>query len=349
MKQNVFTLAELATLIGAKLEGDGDQTVTGIAPLETASATEISFLHNARYRKYLDSTVAAAVILSPTDANYCTRSRLTVSDPYLGFAKVVAAFAEVSQPPAGIHPTAIVSEDCEIDPTASIGPYCVIGKGVRIQKGVVLGSHCAVGDHVSIGENTYFYPHVTIYHDVKIGERTIIHSGVVIGSDGFGLARENNQWYKITHIGSVVIHNDVEVGSNTTIDRGVLANTIVEDGVKLDNQIQIGHNVHIGAHTAIAGCVAIAGSTKIGKYCMIGGGTCIGGHLTISDKTMITGMGMITNSIDEPGVYSSGTGFQKQRDWQKSAVRFRQFDQIVRRLKNLEENYAALSVLREKN
>lgn len=345
MAQKKLTLGEIATHIGAKLEGDSNLPITGIAPLQTASATEISFLHNTRYRKYLTTTAAAAVIISSADTQYCKRDRLIVSDPYLGFAKAATLFCEQLDHPPGIHPTALIGEASQIDPTASIGPYCVIGKNVQIQKGVILTAHCVIGDGVSIDSDSYLYPHTTIYQGVKIGKQVIIHSGAVIGSDGFGLARENNQWVKIPHIGTVVIHDNVEVGASTTIDRGVLpnSNTVIEEGVKLDNQIQIGHNVQIGAHTAIAGCVAIAGSTKIGRYCMIGGGACIGGHLTISDRTIITGMGMITNSIDEPGVYSSGTGFQRQRDWQKSAVRFRQLDQMARKLRNLEEKHVDVS------
>jgi UDP-3-O-[3-hydroxymyristoyl] glucosamine N-acyltransferase len=343
--EKTLTLSEIATLIGAKLEGDGNLMVTGIAPLQTASATEMSFLHNTRYRKHLSTTAAAAVIVSPADAEHCRQNRLIISDPYLGFAKAVAAFYKQPIHASGIHPAAIIGTGSEVDSSASIGPYCVVGNNVRIQKGVVLASHCVIGDNVSIGADSYFYPHVTIYHDVKIGSRVIIHSSAVIGSDGFGLARENNQWVKIPHVGTVIIHDNVEVGASTTIDRGVLpnSNTVIEEGVKLDNQIQIGHNVQIGAHTAIAGCAAIAGSTKIGRYCMIGGGACIGGHLTISDRTIITGMGMITNSIDEPGIYSSGTGFQKQRDWQKSVARFRQLDQMARKLRNLEEKPAGVS------
>ncbi len=337
MQSMQFTLAELAKLIGAELKGDEGRAITGIAPLQTATSSEISFLHNSRYRKYLSSTKAAAVILSPADAKFCQIDALVVRNPYLAFAKAADLFAYRPKHTTGIHPTAIIGENCQIDPTASIGPYCVIGENVTIQKGSIIGAGCIIGNHVSIDENTQLWPRVTLYYGVKIGARVIIHSGVVIGSDGFGLARDNNQWVKIPQIGSVIIHNDVEIGANTTIDRGALGDTVIEEGVKLDNQIQVAHNVHIGAHTAIAGCVGISGSAQIGRHCMIGGGSCIGGHLKIADQVVIAGMAMITNSIEEAGVYASGTGFLKQRDWQKSAVRFRQLDQLARRIKKIEE------------
>lgn len=333
-----FTLAELAERIGATLNGNnGEQIITGVAPLQSATGSEVTFLHNSRYRQYLASTKAAAVIISPADAKFCPIATLVVQNPYLALAKNAALFAYQPQHSEGTHSTAVSGENSYIDPAASIGPYCVIGKHVTIQKGAVIGAGCIIGDHVVVGENTCLWPRVTLYHGVKIGARVIIHSGAVVGSDGFGLARENKEWRKIPQIGSVVIHDDVEIGANTTIDRGALGDTVIEDGVKLDNQIQVAHNVRIGAHTAVAGCVGISGSTEIGRYCMIGGGACIAGHLRIADQVVVAGMAMITNSIDEPGVYASGTGFQKQRDWQKNAVRFRQLDQLARRIKRVEE------------
>lgn len=336
MQQKQFKLADLAKLIGAQLHGDGEQMVAGVAPLQAATSSDISFLHNSRYRQYLSSTKAAAVIVSLADAEFCQSSTLVVDNPYLAFAKSAALFSREPKTQVGIHPTALIEVDCHIDPAVSIGPYCVIGKNVTIQKGAILEAGCIIGNDVSIGENTHLWPRVTVYYGVKIGDRVNIHSGVVLGSDGFGLARENNEWRKIPQIGSVVIQNDVEIGANTTIDRGALGDTIIEEGVKLDNQIQVAHNVQIGAHTAVAGCVGISGSTRIGRYCMIGGGACIAGHLQIADQVVIVGMAMITNSITEPGFYASGTGFQKHHEWRKSAVRFRQLDQLAKRLKKLE-------------
>lgn len=337
MPATSVTLSALAKHINAELHGNGEQTITGIAPLSVATNGQISFLHSPRYRSYLGLTKASAVILSAADQALCQTDTLLVADPYLAFAKAATLFAYHPTNPVGIHPTAVVGENCQIDASASIGPGCVIGKRVVIDPNVVLHPGCIIGDDVSIGTGTQLWARVTLYYGVKIGSQIILHSGVVIGSDGFGLARENNHWYKIPQIGSVVIHNDVEIGANTTIDRGALGDTVIEEGVKLDNQIQIAHNVKIGAHTAIAANVSIAGSTEIGRHCMIGGGGCVGGHLKIVDQVVLLGMAMITNSIAEPGVYGSGTGFQKQRDWRKSAVRFQQLDQLARRLKKLEE------------
>ncbi|MBU1559128.1 MAG: UDP-3-O-(3-hydroxymyristoyl)glucosamine N-acyltransferase, partial [Gammaproteobacteria bacterium] len=188
-----------------------------------------------------------------------------------------------------------------------------------------------------LGDNCRLWPKVTLYYDVQLGHRAIIHSGVVIGSDGFGIAPYQGKWQKVPQLGGVRIGNDVEIGANTTIDRGAIDHTVIEDSVKLDNQIQIAHNVYIGAYTAIAGCVGVAGSATIGKHCLIGGASNINGHITITDGVIVTGMSMVTNSIKEPGIYSSGTGVMENRNWQKNVVRFRQLDKIARQLNCLEE------------
>ena len=206
----------------------------------------------------------------------------------------------------GIHPTAIIGKNCEIEASASIGPYCVIGQGVVI------------------GEKTRLYANVVLYHKVKIGKRCLLHSGVVVGSDGFGNANEKGVWHKIHQLGTVIIGNDVEIGANTTIDRGAIGDTVIGDGVKLDNQIQIGHNVHIGAHTAIAGCTGIAGSTKIGRYCMIGGGVGITGHIEITDGVIISGKSAVGKSITKPGMYASSIPAMPFRTWGRILVRLAQ-------------------------
>lgn len=208
----------------------------------------------------------------------------------------------------------------------------MLGDNVVIGDNIVLGAGCFIGDYSSLDVGCYIWPRVTLYHQVILGKRVIIHSGAVIGSDGFGMVNENGAWRKIPQLGGVTIGDDVEVGANTTIDRGTLENTVIESGVKLDNQIQIAHNVVVGAHTAIAACVGIAGSTRVGKHCMIGGATGISDHLEIADGVMMTGMTMVTQSITQPGIYSSGTGFQDNRTWRKNVARFKQLDEIVRRL-----------------
>lgn len=332
-----LTLAELATRIGAEIFGDADAKVSAVATLEDAQAGQISFLAHPRYRKYLDATQATAVILTNADRNSCPVSSLVVSNPAYAYAQA----AELLHPPvmaaAGIHPSACINADCHIDASVSVAAHCVIEAGARIGVGVSIGAGCYIGENVSIGAHSRIMPNVTLCQDSVIGARAVIHPGAVIGSDGFGLASEQGKWLKVPQLGRVRIGNDVEIGANTTIDRGALNDTVIEDGVKLDNQIQVAHNVHIGAHTAIAGCVGIAGSARIGRGCTIGGGVGIAGHLEIVDDVHLTGMTLVSQSILEPGVYSSGLPAQPNHLWNKSFARLCQIDDMARRIKALEK------------
>ncbi|CAN5323800.1 UDP-3-O-(3-hydroxymyristoyl)glucosamine N-acyltransferase [soil metagenome] len=332
-----LTLADLAKLLGAELRGEETCSITGIASLQSATSSQISFLDNPRYAKYLATTQAAAVILSKQHANDCSCPTLIMENPYLGYAKVASLFEQKPNLPVGIHPTVVVGEGCEIHPSASVGAYCVIGDKVKIGANVVINPGCSIGERCFIGDACHLWSNVVLYHGVNLGQRVILHSGVVVGSDGFGNAQSAQGWHKVPQLGGVIIGNDVEIGANTTVDRGALEDTIIEDGVKLDNQIQIGHNVHIGMYTAIAGCVAIAGSTKIGKRCLIGGGACIAGHLDIADNVVITGMTGIPNSITEPGVYSGGVPPLPNRAWRKNAILFCRLDELNRRVRQLEK------------
>ena len=302
-----YTLAELAAILGAELQGDPSCIITSIATLRNAQTGQITFLDNVRYRKYLAGTQASAVILASPNLTECNTNALIYNNPYLAYSKVATLFECAPTNKVGIHPSAIIGENCEIDATASIGPLSVIGNNVTIGENVNIGAGCVISDRSRIGANSRLWPRVTIYHDVHIGQRVIIHSGVVVGSDGFGFAQDKGVWHKVPQLGGVIIGDDVEIGANTTIDRGALENTIIHEGVKIDNLVQIAHNVSIGAHTAIAGCVGIAGSTSIGKYCAIGGAVGIGGHISITDRVMLTGGTIATQSINEPGIYSSGT------------------------------------------
>lgn len=332
------TLAQIAAYIGADLKGNPDCLISAIAPLQQAEEGQISFLDNKSYRKYLAGTKASAVILSENNITDCSANLLVMQNPYLGYAKTAELFEINAKSHMGIHPSAVIAENCEISSEVSIGAHCVIGKNSIIENGVVIGAGCVIGENTQIGAHSELKANVTLYHGTKIGQRVIIHSGVVIGSDGFGFANDKGIWYKIPQLGNVRIGNDVEIGANTTIDRGALNDTQIDDGVKLDNQIQVGHNVHIGAHTIIAGCVAIAGSVTIGKYCMIGGAAVIAGHLKIADKVIITGMSGVANSIREPGIYSAGTVIQKHKSWLKNSVRITQLDDMARRLHKLEKD-----------
>lgn len=317
--------------------GDGEVRISSIATLEHADATQISFLTNSKYRGKLAETRAGALILGEADADASDLPRIIAANPYAYFARVSALLNPLPEIQPGVHPSAVVGEGARIDPTASIAATAVIGAGAVIGAHCVIGAGCSIGDHVVIGSHARLYPRVVIYHDCVIGDNLIAHSGVVIGADGFGIAMDEGRWIKIPQIGRVVIGDDVEIGANTTLDRGALDDTVIEEGVKLDNQIQIAHNVRIGAHTAIAGCVGIAGSTSIGKYCQIGGSAGILGHLKIADRVVISSFTLIGKSIREAGTYTGIFPFSKMDEWKKNAVQMRHLDEMLNRIKVLEK------------
>lgn len=337
-----ITLTELARRIGARLVGDGNSVISGVATLAGALPGTITFLTNPRYRKHLQATQAGAVILREDDLEFCPTSALVVANPHLAFARAAELFVPAADAAPGIHPTAVVADTARIEPGASIGAHTVIGAGCVIGADVVIGPGCVLEHDVSIGAATRLVANVTIYYGCRIGARGLIHAGAVIGSDGFGFANDRGTWIKVPQLGAVVVGDDVEIGANTSIDRGAIEDTLIEDGVKLDNQIQVAHNVRVGAHTIMAGCVGVAGSAIIGKHCAIGGGAGIVGHLEIADGVTITGMSMVTKSLKEPGVYSSGTPLDHSEQWHKNAVRFKQLDEMARRLKQLEKELEEL-------
>ena len=271
-------LDELAGVIGAELRGDGACEIVNVATLADAGPGELSFLSNRRYREQLASTRASAVILEPRFADECPGNALVMANPYLGYAVAATHLNPRPEHEAGVHATAAVSEQATVAPGACIGPQACIESGASVGEGAYIGPGCVVGAGASIGEGTRLVANVVICHGVRIGARVLMHPGVVIGADGFGIANDRGRWVKVPQLGSVVIGDDVEIGANTTIDRGALGDTIIEQGVQLDNLIQVGHNVHIGACTAIAAGVAIAGSARIGKHCLIGGTAAIAGH-----------------------------------------------------------------------
>lgn len=332
-----YTLAEIATRLGGRVLGDKEVKISQIATLERAQSHQISFLTNSKYRVQLASTQAGAVILSEADCDATELPRIISTNPYAYFAKVSALLNPLPAVEPGIHGSAVVGEGAQIDPTACIAAMAVIGSGAVVGGHTVVGEGCFVGENVVLGCHVRLYPRVVIYHDCVIGDHLIAHSGVVIGSDGFGIAMDEGRWIKIPQIGRVVIGNDVEIGANTTIDRGALDDTVIEEGVKLDNQIQIAHNVRIGAHTAIAGCVGIAGSTTIGKYCQIGGSAGILGHLKIADHVVIASFTLIGKSIREAGSYAAIFPFGKTEEWRKNAVHLRHLDEMAKRIKVLEQ------------
>ncbi|AVH37311.1 UDP-3-O-(3-hydroxymyristoyl)glucosamine N-acyltransferase [Pseudomonas monteilii] len=332
-----MTLGQLAEALGATLKGPEALQITGLATLQEAGPGQLSFLANPQYRKYLDNCQAGAVLLKAADAESFAGNALIVADPYQAYARISHLFDPKPKAVAGIHPSAVVAEDAQVDASASIGPFAVIESGARIGADVSIGAHCFIGARCVVGEGGWLAPRVTLYHDVTIGKRVVIQSGAVIGGEGFGFANEKGIWRKIAQIGGVTIGDDVEIGVNTAVDRGALSDTRIGDGVKLDNQIQIAHNVQIGDHTAMAACVGISGSTRIGKHCMLAGGVGLVGHIDICDNVFVSGMTMVTRSITEPGSYSSGTAMQPLADWRKSAARIRQLDDMAKRLQQLEK------------
>ncbi len=316
-----MTLQELAEQIGAELRGDGSQTVTGVNTLDSAGNSDITFLVNRRYRRFLSITAAAAVILTEKDADDCPVPTLVSNNPYLAYARAASLLQDKPANQPGIAPSAVISDRADIHPQASVMANAVVEDGAHIGAGTVIGPNCVIGRNVRIGDFTRLLANVTVCHDVDIGRRCLIHPGAVIGADGFGLARDGERWVKVPQLGSVHISDDVEIGANTTIDRGALKDTIIEEGVKLDNQIQIAHNVVVGAHTAIAGCTGVAGSSRIGKRCMIGGGVGISGHIEIADDVTVTGMSLVDKSIREPGIYSSSLPARPVREWNRRLAR----------------------------
>lgn len=335
-KAEKYRLAEIVERFGGEIRGNPQTPISQVATLESAGAGHISFLTQGKYRKLLASTRAGAVILSKANSGLTELPRIVCADPYLYFAKVSALFNPPQTVKPGVHKTAVVERGTRIPASASIGAGAYVGRGVKLGRGVVIGPGCHIGDGVEIGAGSRLHARVTIYPGCRLGQRALLHSGAVIGADGFGIAQDHGVWRKIPQLGGVLIGDDVEIGANTCIDRGALDDTVVEDGVKLDNLIQIGHNVQIGAHTAIAGCTGIAGSTRIGKRCMIGGAASIVGHLDIADGVIIHAAAVVTRSIKRAGTYG-GHPAEDSRNWTRNMVRLRHLDSLHERLRNLEQ------------
>ena len=337
-----YTLGDIVERFGGELVGDADVVVRQVAPLSSALSWHISFLSNPKYRRQLQNCKAGAVIMSASERDATDLPHILSDNPHAYFAKVSALLNPRLDEAPGIHPTAIVDQTAIIPASATIGAFAFVGEGVKIGEHAVIGSGCHLGERVEVGDDSLFYPQVVVYHGCVIGKRAILHSGAVIGADGFGLAMENGCWIKVPQIGRVVIGDDVEIGANTTVDRGAMDDSIIEDGVKLDNQIQVAHNVHIGAHTAIAGCVGIAGSAKIGKHCTVGGSGMILGHLEIADWVNISAGTLVTKSIAKAGTYTSVMPFSAHQDWLKNAAHLRHLDKMAEKLSELEKKISEL-------
>ncbi len=317
-------LSEIVGALGGELHGDPDLPITGLAPIESAGNGELAFLSNPKYRQQLAASQAACVIVGPgmKDAALLRGACIVTPDPYLYFARLTQLWRRNGGrgPKAGIHPSAVVDPEAIVDPTASIGPLCVVERGAQI------------------GAHTVLKSRVTVSEDCRIGARCLLHPGVVIGADGFGFAPNAGTWEKIEQLGAVSIGDDVEIGANTCIDRGALNDTVIEDGVKLDNLIQIGHNVRIGRHSALAGCSAVAGSATIGAHCTVGGAGMVLGHLTLADHVHISAASLATRSLLKPGQYSGVFPIDDNASWEKNAATLKQLHNLRDRLRALEKS-----------
>jgi UDP-3-O-[3-hydroxymyristoyl] glucosamine N-acyltransferase len=333
-------LDELSARLGGELIGDPALTISRIGPLETAEADTISFLSNPRYQPQLAASAAGCVIVGPAmrDAAAARGAAIVCADPYLAFARLTQWWAAQSRPAPvpGVHASAVVEEGAHIDASASVGALAHVGAGARVAAGAVVGVHCHLGAGAEVGAGTRLMARVVLAEGCRIGARGIVHSGAVIGADGFGFAPHAGTWEKIEQLGGVWIGDDVEIGANTCIDRGALEDTVLEDGVKLDNLVQIGHNVRIGAHSAFAGCVGVAGSAKIGRHCTAGGGAIILGHLELVDHVHITAATVVTRSILKPGQYSGLFPFDDNAAWEKNAATLRNLHALRERVRALE-------------
>lgn len=342
-------LGKLVERLGGQLIGDAETEVSGIAPLDSADAVHVTFLSNPKLRAQAGRTRAAALILSAADdaalAGTYAGARIVTPNPYAYFARAAQWFEQQRAVPsrAGIHPSASVAADATVADSASIGAHVTVESGAVIADGARIGPGCFIGKRVFIGAGTQLFANVTLYDGCAIGARGIVHAGAVIGADGFGFANDGGVWIKIPQTGRVVIGDDVEIGANTTIDRGALDDTVIEDGVKLDNQIQIGHNSRIGANTAMAGCVGVAGSAIIGKHCTFGGAAMVLGHLTIADNVHVSSGSLVSRSIHEPGQYTGFYPLAKNADWEKSAVIVRNLASMREKIRELEKIIKSLS------
>ena len=332
---------ELSALLGGELVGKPDWRITRIGSLQGADSATVSFLSNPKYASQLSESAAGCVLVAEAqrDAVLERPSALICADPYLAFARLTQWWAARTRqaPTPGVHTSAVVDPTAEIDASASVGPLSVIGARARIGARVVIGAHGVIGDDAVVGDDSLLHARVTIGERCVLGQRCILHSGAVVGADGFGFAPDQGRWEKIEQLGAVHIGNDVEVGANSCIDRGALEDTVLGDGVKLDNLVQIAHNVQVGAHTAMAGCVGVAGSARIGAHCTVGGGAIVLGHLQLVDQVHISAATVVTRSILKPGHYSGLFPIDDNSKWEKNAAALKRLHDLRSRLLALEK------------
>lgn len=338
-----YALREIVQALGGVVVDDNGVLVQRVSSVANAKAGDITFINDTKYQKVLVTSAASAFILKQDYAHLTPNPKIVVENPYAYFAKVSAFLNPQAPSPVGIAASAVVHQSAQVSPTCSIGALVVIGENVVLGDGVVVGAGCVIENDVTIADGTCLEPHVVVKHHCEVGESCHFFSGAVIGSDGFGYAQEAGQWLKIPQVGRVVIHNNVDVGANSTIDRGALDDTIIHQGVKIDNLVQIGHNCIIGEHTVIAGCVGVAGSARIGKQCKIGGAAMVLGHLEIADGVTISPGSMITRSLTAADTYTALMPFQTHKAWLNTAAKIRHLDAYADKIKLLEAQIKQLS------
>lgn len=335
-----LNLQQLSEALQLEFRGDPELEISGVASLRSAVAGDLCFVQRRKYLRDIAASACSAVLLTAElAAEVDDRATLISDDPQLSFVRAIEALKlEPRRGPQGIHPAAQIAASADIGDDVGIDAHAVVGERAVIGRGSKIGAGCVIGEGARIGEYCRLHPRVTLEHDVALGDRCILQSGVVIGGDGFGLVDDGGHWVRVPQLGGVSIGDEVEIGANTTIDRGAMDDTVIEQGCKLDNQIQVAHNVRIGAHTAIAACVGIAGSAEIGRYCKISGAAVILGHLRIADGVTVTAMSVVTRDIREAGVYSSGTPLMENSLWHRSNARYKMLETLAQRLTALEKS-----------
>ena len=342
MAAKLYTVEQIAQLLNAEFIGEGDRQIAAVAPIDSATELDITFLSDLKYKSSLNTTQAGCVLVSSALKDSLSRTAILLDDPYLGFAKVAQLLDSTPAPAKGIHDSVCLGENVTLGKNVSIAAGCVIDDEVVIEDNVIIGANTTIGKSSSIAKDTRVFSNVAIYHGVQIGENCVIQAGAVIGSDGFGYANEKGIWVRIPQTGGVKIGRDVDIGANACIDRGALNDTLIGNGVKIDNLCHIAHNVVIGDHSAMAGFTGIAGSSILGKHVTLSGRSSILGHLSIADGTHVTACSLINRSNKEAGVFSSGTGMQDNKTWRKNVARFRQLDDMAKQLKQLQRDFKKL-------
>ncbi|MEI7731819.1 MAG: UDP-3-O-(3-hydroxymyristoyl)glucosamine N-acyltransferase [Verrucomicrobiota bacterium] len=334
-----LTVAEIAHHLDGEVQGDATLTLTGFAPANTAKAGDLTFAENAEYFTAAEQSAAAAILVSG-DFKSSVKTLIRVKNARVAFARVLPLFFPESRPAPGIHPSAVVAPSAQVDPTAYVGPHCVVGERVKLGPRVILMSLVSIGDESELGEDTRIFPNVSIYYRTQIGRRVRIHSGTVVGSDGFGYVFDQGRHLKVPQIGNVILHDDVELGANVTVDRGALGPTVIGQGAKIDNLVQVAHNVQIGDHSIIVAQVGIAGSTKLGKYVVLGGQVGLAGHLQIGNQVTVAAQSGVMSNIPD-GEKWLGSPAQPDRQTKRQLIAITQLPDLIKRVRELEKRLDA--------